>query len=248
VSADRFDGIRIFRREVQNTGTVGGTEATAAGLEAVTANLPGGENADVRTYLTRTLSERFREAFFAKAVLIVEGPSDEAIFSAAGELLGIADLAANGITVVHVGKGSQPIALAILRALGIPIYCVFDADANATDGEACETCGRQKRNRSSAEASNRKVLHALGATEESFPPAAVTETWACFHEELEDAIPGFRNHAAAVANEMGWRGKSPEAYGEAVRRVGKAALPAELVEILEKVMALAQATAAAEAG
>jgi len=48
------------------------------------------------------------------------------------------------------GKGSQPIALAILDALKIPAYCVFDGDAHATDGNECQTCGRVKRDRTCA--------------------------------------------------------------------------------------------------
>lgn len=239
VSADRFDSLRIFRRERGNTGTSGAT-VTAASLDSVKDKLPASASGDPRAYLERTLSEQFREAFFAKAVFLLEGPSDAAVFNTAGSLLGRSSLAADGIVTTNVGgKGSQPIGLAILDALKIPSYCIFDGDAGATDGVKCDTCGRAKSDRSAAAASNRRVLKALGADEVDFPGTTVEATWACFHEEVEDAIPGLRERAAEVANEMGWRGKSPEAYAEAVFRLGADALPEEIATILDRVRALA---------
>jgi hypothetical protein len=170
-----------------------------------------------------------REAFFAKSVLLVEGPSDVAAFDAAAELLQRRNLSADGVAITHVGgKGSQPVALAILSALGIPTFCVFDADANAVDG-----------NRTSAIKSNKRVLEALGATSADFPPTTVEATWACFHGEIEDAIEGLRPLLDAVSKEMGWKGKAPEVYGEAVRRAGVDALPNEIEIILERTLSLA---------
>lgn len=239
VSASRFDAVRIFRRARVDAGALGGAEVTAGVLDSVAGELPDSEVGDPRGYLMRTLSERFREAFFAKAVLVVEGPSDEAIFEACADLLGKDGLSGAGVAIVNVGKGSQPIALAILRSLGIPAYCVFDGDAGAVDGTICKQCNRGKTHRTSAKSSNRKVLRCLGATEVDFPDAVLTDTWACFHEQVEDAIPGFREAAAGIANEMGWRGKSPEAYAEAVRRLGGESLPEMLGQILDQVAALA---------
>lgn len=169
-----------------------------------------------------------------------------AIFDAAAELLGIGDLAADGIVATHVGgKGSQPIALAILKALEIPTFCVFDSDANAADGTPCPTCGRGRSDRASAIKSNRRVLSALGAPEVDFPLATVEHGWACFHGEVEDAIAGFRSILDSVKVEMGWKGKSPEAYSEAIRRAGKDALPGSIREILLHTRALAGLAAGA---
>lgn len=239
VAPNRFDSVRIVRREPH--GDVGrGTGITAASLSVVAGGLPSTERADPRPYLARTFSEQFREAFFAKSVLLVEGPSDVAIFETAAELLGLGDLAANGIVMTHVGgKGSQPIALAILGALEIPTFCVFDGDANAADGTPCATCGRARSDRTSAIRSNRRVLAALGASEVDFPLTAVEEHWACFHDEIEDTITGFPQLLDTVRSEMSWKGKSPEVYAEAVRRAGVEALPDEVAQILQAVRSLA---------
>jgi hypothetical protein len=69
--------------------------------------------------------------------------------------------------------------------------------------------------------------------------AVPNTTWACFHTEIEDSITGLRELLAIVKNEMGWKGKSPEVYREAVRRAGEGALPDELRQILEKTRQLA---------
>jgi predicted ATP-dependent endonuclease of OLD family len=165
VSPEWFDSLRLFRRH-QTDGGARGTTVTAASLGVLAGRLPVSESADPRAYLGRTLNEQFREAFFAKGVLLAEGPSDGAVFEAASKLLELGSLAADGVVVTNVGgKGSQPIALKILDALKIPTYCVFDGDANSTNGEQCETCKRAKRDRASAEVGNRKILAALKAPE-----------------------------------------------------------------------------------
>jgi putative ATP-dependent endonuclease of the OLD family len=239
VSPERFDSLRIFRRE---DGAENSRDAsvTAASLAIVTNKLPNTETADPRTYLARTLSAQFREGFFAKCVLLVEGPTDVAIFETAAEILELGSPASEGISIIPVGgKGSQPIALAILSALGIPTFCVFDGDANATDDTACPTCGRVKSQRTSAVAANRRILAALEVSETDFPDTTVGTTWACFHTEIEDAIEGLPTLLSEVKNEMGWKGKSPEVYAEAVRRVGAEALPDEVKQILEHTRVLA---------
>jgi len=245
VAPDRFDSVRIFRREPDD-GATRGVLVTAAKLSVVADKLPDADKADPHPYLARTLSEQFREAFFAKSVLLVEGPSDVATFDAAAGLLDLGDLSADGVVITHVGgKGSQPVALAILGALGIPTFCVFDADANAADGTPCATCGRARSDRTSAIKSNKRVLEALGATATDFPATTVEPAWACFHGEIEDAIDGLRPVLDTVRAEMGWKGKSPEVYAEAVRRAGVGALPDEIKTILERTRSLAGISASA---
>ncbi len=197
-----------------------------------------GTRADVRGYLARTLTERFRESFFSNAVLVVEGPTDQAIFQTASELAEKPDPSAHGISIVNVTKGSQPIALGILGALGIPAYCVFDGDAGATDGNKCETCGRAKTPRTSAIASNKRVLEAVNGRIEEFPATTVEPTWACFHENIEASIEGFAKKVAEVSQSMGWSGKSAAAYSEALRTLGRDAIPREVDEILNRVIEL----------
>lgn len=237
VSADQFDAVRVFGRgRVVNGGR--GSSVRMARVQDVESELPEPGKYDLRRYLERTLSEKFREVFFAKAVLLVEGPTDAAIFETATELYGLEPLGADGIVVATAGKSVMPIALAILRSLDIPAYCVFDADGGATDGKKCQECGAGKQNRTSAISANKKLLAALGAEEVDFPETQANERWGCFATTIEDSIPGFSDKVAEVLNEASWGGKSPESYAEAVRRLGAGSLPGELREMLEKVKGL----------
>jgi len=93
--------------------------------------------------------------------------------------------------------------------------------------------------RTAAAASNRRILAALNALDAEFPPTTVQDKWACFESEIEDAITGFRPLLSEVKNRMGWKGKSPVAYAEAVRRGGVKALPREIAEILQQTRRLA---------
>ena len=119
VSPERFDSLRFFRRRTGADGTRD-TTVTAASLDVLAGQLEESEANARRTVLARTLSEQFREAFFAKSVLLTEGASDAPVFKTAAEMLELGSLAADGVVVTNVGgKGSQPIALSILNALGI---------------------------------------------------------------------------------------------------------------------------------
>jgi putative ATP-dependent endonuclease of the OLD family len=232
LSPEQFDSVRIFRRDTDDEGGRGAI-VTTADLEVVDDKLPESATADARTYLARTLSAQFCEGFFARGVLLVEGPTDMAIFETAADLLGLGSLASDGVAITPVGgKGSQPIALAILVALGIPTFCVFDGDANSSDEVLCDTCGRTRNSRTAAIRSNRQLLMVLGATPTDFPETTVTEQWACFHTELEDSIPELPRRLVEVQDEMGWKGKSPEAYSEALRRIGAEALPGAIAQIV----------------
>lgn len=78
--------------------------------------------------LARLISTRLSESFFAEAVVLVEGETDQVIFEALAELhekpfgyLGIEVMAVSGKTEL----GS---AFAILRSLDIATYVVFDGD------------------------------------------------------------------------------------------------------------------------
>src|SRR5690606_34993869 len=73
------------------------------------------------------LNEGFAEAFFAEAVVLVEGETDKAVIE---EVAAKEDaLERYGVTVVNTnGKANLIIAHAILKQLGIPSLTVFDSD------------------------------------------------------------------------------------------------------------------------
>lgn len=224
VSADRFDSLRVFRR-ARRDGALYDATVSSGRISVVDQLLPHSYKRDARAYLKLILNDGFREAFFSQAVLLVEGHTDKALLNEVTALRGERSLAADGISIVAVKKTNIPIALAILKAVRTPVYCVFDGDAGGA-------------NQAAAASANRGILKALGCKEEDFPKTSVNETWACFESVIEDEVPGLRETAAAVAKELNWNGKSPEAYVEAMRRLGDAAIPDSIVDLIGKARGL----------
>lgn len=76
---------------------------------------------------------RRNELFFARKVLIVEGPTEKYSMPFAFKLLGI-DINERGISIIDVGgKNNIPFFVEILTAFRIP-FCIFhDEDRNASD-------------------------------------------------------------------------------------------------------------------
>ncbi|TGQ96100.1 ATP-dependent endonuclease, partial [Mesorhizobium sp. M4B.F.Ca.ET.203.01.1.1] len=68
-------------------------------------------------------------ALFANRALIVEGPTEAAVFYGVGDRESPGSLEAAGLSIVPVGgKMSIPLAHAILSSIGVPVYSLFDAD------------------------------------------------------------------------------------------------------------------------
>ncbi|MBL8013087.1 MAG: AAA family ATPase [Candidatus Omnitrophica bacterium] len=76
---------------------------------------------------------RRNELFFAKKVLIVEGPTERHSLPLAFKLLG-ADINEYGISIVDVGgKENIPFFMEILKAFQIPFFVLHDEDRNANN-------------------------------------------------------------------------------------------------------------------
>lgn len=123
-------------------------------------------------------------------------------------VLGI-DLTLMAVTFVPVTKSAQPLAAAILRALGIPTYVVFDSDRDKEGHDA-----------ENAATTNRRILRAVGEAETDFPETNVQPEWACFATNLDDylrAESDVQHHCEAACDELGWsKLNSPEVYAEAI--------------------------------
>lgn len=114
-------------------------------------------------------------ALFASRALIVEGPTDLAVLYGVGDRQSMAGLESRGVAIVPAnGKGSIPLAHAILAELGIPTYAMFDGDAESAP-----------KDRNSHSIQNRKLLAYFGRPEEDFPAEAVLDDVAFFHDCLE---------------------------------------------------------------
>ena len=231
VSAPEYTSIRLFRREaVGDDGLPAGTTAVAADPDAVVQHLPENQRGEIDRYLARTMRDAFCEAFFARAAVIVEGPTDTAVFKQAALVADI-DLTLLGVTFVSVSKSAQPVAIAILRTLGVPTFVIFDGDN-----------GKEGQDAVNAATNNRRILSALGQAETDFPETAVSDDWACFATDLDAFLESeseFRRHCEEVCSELGWsKLKSPEVYAEAVERLGADGVPVTVREVVERIHAL----------
>jgi putative ATP-dependent endonuclease of OLD family len=240
VSPEDFTRIRIFRRRPREDQKPPATAVTRAMLEAVQLAVDERRRKQLPRYMARTMREAFCEAFFGQSALVVEGITDVGVMTQVGQLMGF-DLASHGVVVVPVSKGDQPVALAVLRALEIPTYVVFDAGSEAVDTEPCRHCGRQgQKRRAEEQKENEAILRALGASPEPFPGSGARDEWACFESDLEqflaDAIPAFDQQARTIADEMGWKMKSPEVYAEVLERLGREGLPELLTQIVSRAL------------
>jgi len=126
VSAGDFDDLYIVRKA-----TTTGTTVT----EGRTYAPPGGVNA---LRLQSKFNERLNEAFFASAVVLVEGDPDEIACRCALEHLTL-DLDRQSISVLSVGGKDEigPIAQ-LLLALGIPTFALVDEDPGNPNSAATQ--------------------------------------------------------------------------------------------------------------
>lgn len=199
VSADRIGEIRLVRK-------VGGGDKPAATKIASTtpadilAELKRCEvvrrgTRDIDYSLLRAMGPAASEGFFADTVVLVEGPSDQAALRSVAEAMG-RPLDAMGVSIVPCeSKSAMPLPIAMLRRLGIRVYAVWDADQNE---------GKQA-------AESKKILSILGYRDHDWR-GKTTDTFACLHTNLEDAI----RDDLWRAPEYEARGSDP--YAEIIRR------------------------------
>ena len=233
VSPTEYASIRVFRRvPAADPNAPAGVYVTKADSDAVAALLPERRQREITRYLARTMRDSFCEAFFARAALLTEGATDAAVITQAARLMN-RDLTSLGIACVSVAKPDQPVALAILNSLKVPVYTVFDGDSDASP-----------KNREKTKLENQLILKALDAPLCDFPETAVNAGWACFSTHLEGfleaEIPSFVETAKQVRTDFGWtKGKAPEVYAESLERLGVSVLPQTLRDIVDKTSALA---------
>ena len=218
-----YERLRRFRKRPGLEGYAT-AEITAATVASVAARLRGiVDEREIALRMGITIRRTLSEAMFARAVLIVEGATDAAVFS------GIADrhwsFDAAGIAVVPAGRKTLlPIAWAIVNELDIPTFVIFDGDAGVR--ERMERDGKSAADIDRAVADtarqNRQLLAMLGAAALDWPETAMTAAYAVFADRLESELqatwPAVLERVDAIARETAdWRGKSEDAYREAAR-------------------------------
>ncbi|WP_421299126.1 ATP-dependent nuclease [Aeromonas veronii] len=189
LEARHFDQVRRLTRSSGGTPTVTIHFAT---VDDVKARLHQIVSADVvERQLDGVVSDQLAVALFANRAFLVEGTTETSVFQGIGDKISLGALEATGISIVPVGgKTSIPLVHAILSAIGIPVYALFDAD------RGCEARARAKGkqpNKIDEEVAknakeNRTILKYFGIAEEDFPGATVSATVAIFEDHLESFL------------------------------------------------------------
>ncbi len=239
LEARHFDQVRRLTRSTDETPVV---TVHSASLVDVKDKLKGVvKPAVVDRQLDGVVTNQLSVALFAQRALLVEGTTESAVLYGVGDREGVGSLEAAGLSIVPVGgKQSIPLAHAILTALGIPTFALFDADSGF---EARARVNGKEQNKIDEEraghvAANRSALKYFGRSEEDFPSAVVADNVAVFDDHLETFLgadwPEWEPACKAVEaasgislskNQLAYRTATLEAAGT---------VPSMLTEILMK--------------
>jgi putative ATP-dependent endonuclease of OLD family len=176
VGLERFDKIRIFRKERGFENLPKETrvkfvtmDKIAEALEKATGSPKGSYTASsIRARLTNLMTPWVNEGFFANVVALVEGESDQSAILGVAKQIGF-DFEKDGISVIPVkSKNSLANPYLIFTTLGIQTYVVFDC--HKTDNK---------------EKFNKLLLELCGYPEEDLPKTTVKDKMACFEDDLE---------------------------------------------------------------
>ena len=212
-----FRDLRLCRRDA-----LGGTSCVATDPEAITAAISeAGFTGEIANRVKAALATNLREAIFAAAVLLCEGPTDAALLEGVAALQGGFDR--DGIAIADCSsKSSVGIAIAILTQLQIPYFALFDADA--------------ANNKPSEADLNKRLLRLCGDEPEEWPERAVRVVSANFEDTMEADLaslwPQLAQARNDVADELNIKGdKKALVYREAATRAGDP--PEFLVDVLD---------------
>ncbi|MHB1201806.1 MAG: ATP-dependent nuclease [Acidithiobacillus sp.] len=169
LEARHFDQVRRLTRSSDDTPVVTAHFATVTDVKAKLNDVLDADK--VGNQLDAFVANELSVALFAHRVLLVEGTTEAAVFYGIGDKTSLGSLEAAGVSIVPVGgKTSIPLAHAILKAIGIPVYALFDADGGF-EARAKAKGKLQKKideERDSHVKANRAVLKYFGRPEEDF--------------------------------------------------------------------------------
>lgn len=123
----------------------------------------------VRAFIRNVRTAEMTEAFFARVVIVVEGPSEREAIPVFARALGF-DFDEHGISIVSAGgKPAIDTLCQLYEVHGIRTYVLFDNDGG----------------KSSEKAANRTLCRLLGIEEADEPAACVTENYAILQDNWE---------------------------------------------------------------
>jgi predicted ATP-dependent endonuclease of OLD family len=189
IEARHFNQVRRLTRSSDTPPVVSVHFATVANVKAQLNGIVDADVVDRR--LDHNVADQLSIALFANRAFLVEGPTESAVFYGLGDKTAPGSLEAEGISIVPVGsKTSLPLAHAILTAIGVPAYALFDADGGFESRAKAKNKKQEDidKERNNHAAENRKLLRYFGMPEENFPPATVAEKAAIFDDHLESFL------------------------------------------------------------
>lgn len=246
-----FDQVRRVTRRQHAPDEHPSVSVHLASLDAVTKRLNGSEVTDdaLRSRWDQVWTKNLAEAFFADAVVLVEGDTDKGILDGIAARKGQTALEVEGITVAYSG-GKQHLFIphAILAELSIPTLVVFDNDKGG--GSRLRANGKPEHDAAATEVNeirtNRRLLAYLGETVVDNPEGQVSATLHVWADRLEDVIDNEwgewnSTRQSIVDSGRGAAGKNAATYALAAQEC-PAAPSGELMEVMVAARALVAST------
>ena len=184
VGLDRFDQIRVLRKEPAIADKPRATHVHSTSMNAVARRLQDATRTTA-TFTPESMGARLQalmtpmvnEGFFADLAVLVEGESDRAAILGTARSMNH-DFDAAGIAVIPCnGKTNIDRPLIIFSELGIPTYTVWDSDKDAKTPEDKKAQSKH----------NKRLLNILGRDEVEWP-WYVGDKSACFEDNLDKTI------------------------------------------------------------
>lgn len=201
VDARYFDQVRRVTRRAPDEDSHPIVTVHQASMDDVVTSLDGFIKPDaIRGRWEQVCTKNLAEAFFADAVVLVEGDDDKGVMDGIAARTGMFE--ADGITVASAaGKGHMFTAHSILKNMGIPTLVVFDNDSGCRQRTlekprngpgAMDPEMQAEQADKDVRALNRKLLKYFGLTEDEFPVGLVgtvdsTSVFA-WDDRLEEAL------------------------------------------------------------
>lgn len=242
-----FDQVRRVTRRQHAPDEHPSVSVHVASLDAVTNRINGFgvTDAALRSRWDQVCTKNLAEAFFADAVVLVEGDTDKGILDGIAAREGQTALEVQGVTVAYSG-GKQHLFIphAILAELSIPTLVVFDNDKGG--GSRLRANGRPEKEAAATEANeiatNRRLLAYLGETVVDNPEGQVSATVHVWADRLEDVIENEwgdwdSTRQSIVDSGRGAAGKNAATYALAAQEC-LVAPSGELIKVMDAARAL----------